>query len=106
MIILPPLSLSLPHHLFLTHTGTLDDTIDVDGLSLRDVRKGTKKIESESVYKKSEELEAKRRTFLKELQVTKASLELVFRTENFNDLTGKDFIAFNFIFLRLLLVLL
>lgn len=62
----------------------------MDGLSLIDMKEGTKHKVAPEIYKRTEELENKRRAFLKELQLTKTSLELVFRTENFNDLTGRD----------------
>ena len=70
--------------------GNLDDTIDVDGLSLNDLKKSTKNRVSQEMYRRTEELEVKRRALYKELQQTKASLELIFQTENLNDLTGRD----------------
>jgi hypothetical protein len=70
------------HHL----TGNLDDTIDVDGLNLHDLRE-TKKV-SEKQYSRMEELEARRRALLRELQNAKSSLDIVHKTENFNDATG------------------
>ena len=70
--------------------GNLDDTIDVDGLSLNDLKNSTMNRVSPEMYRRTEELEVKRRALFKELQQTKSSLELIFKTENLNDLTGKD----------------
>ena len=70
--------------------GNLDDTIDVDGLSLNDLKNSTMNRVSPEMYRRTEELEVKRRALFKELQQTKTSLELIFKTENLNDLTGKD----------------
>lgn len=69
--------------------GNLDDTIDVDGLSLNDLRqsKSVKSI-STAQYARMDALEHSRRALLKELQNAKISLETVFKTENFNDTTG------------------
>jgi hypothetical protein len=67
-------------------TGNLDDTIDVDGINLHDLRQ-TKKV-SEEQYSRMEELEARRRALLRDLQNAKSSLDVVYKTENFNDATG------------------
>ena len=58
----------------------------MDGLNLHDLRQ-SKKV-SEEQYSRMEELEARRRALLRELQNAKASLDLVHKTENFNDGTG------------------
>jgi hypothetical protein len=58
----------------------------VDGLNLHDLRE-TKKV-SDKQYSRMEELEARRRALLRELQNAKSSLDLVHKTENFNDATG------------------
>ena len=70
-------------------SGNLDDTIDVDGLSLNDLRqsKSVKSI-STAQYARMDALEHSRRALLKELQNAKISLETVFKTESFNDSTG------------------
>ena len=65
----------------------MDDTIDVDGINLFDLRQ-TKKV-SESQYKEMEVLESRRRELMGELQRSKLVLENIFQTETFNDLTGK-----------------
>ena len=67
--------------------GTLDDTIDIDGLNLFDLRKSKKTTESD--YEDIEKLESKRRQLLRELQAVKDQLNIVFKTESFNDATGK-----------------
>jgi hypothetical protein len=94
----PPIHLSIIYHSHHpsppTHhstpiLGNLDDTIDVDGLSLNDLRQ-SKSVKSVSTaqYARMDALEHSRRALLKELQNAKMSLETVFKTENFNDATG------------------
>ena len=65
----------------------MDDTIDIDGLNLFDLRKSKKTTESD--YEDIEKLESKRRQLLRELQAVKDQLNIVFKTESFNDATGK-----------------
>ena len=64
----------------------MDDTIDIDGLNLFDLRKSKKTTESD--YEDIEKLESKRRQLLRELQAVKDQLNIVFKTESFNDATG------------------
>jgi hypothetical protein len=66
--------------------GTLDDNVDVDALNLYDLRKGTKVTESE--YLAMGELEAKRRALMKEVKINKDQLQVIYKTESFNDNTG------------------
>ena len=66
--------------------GTISDTIDVDGMNIYDISKAKPKTEDE--YTKMDELEQKRRDMLKEIKVVKDQLQSIFKTENFNELTG------------------
>ena len=66
----------------------MDDLIDIDGLNLFDLRK-SKKI-TEVDYEDMEKLESKKRGLLRELQSVKDLLNVVFKTENFNDATGDE----------------
>ena len=66
--------------------GTISDTIDVDGMNIYDISKAKPKPEDE--YTKMDELEQKRRDMLKEIKVVKDQLQSIFKTENFNELTG------------------
>ena len=66
--------------------GTLHDMIDIDGLNLFDLRKSKKTTEAD--YEDIEKLETKRRQLLRELQAVKDQLNIVFKTESFNDNTG------------------
>ena len=67
----------------------MDDLVDTEGLGLFDLRKSKKT--SESDYEDMEKLETKRRVFLRELQTAKDLLNVVFKTETFNDTTGKNY---------------
>lgn len=58
----------------------------MDGLNLFDLRKSKKT--SEADYEDIEKLETKRRGLLRELQSVKDQLNIVFKTESFNDATG------------------
>ena len=69
--------------------------IDIDGLNLFDLRKSKKTTEAD--YEDIEKLETKRRQLLRELQAVKDQLNIVFKTESFNDNTG--IIQTNIIFL-------
>jgi len=66
--------------------GTISDTIDVDGMNIYDISKAKPKTEDE--YTKMDELEQRRRDMLKEIKVVKDQLQSIFKTENFNELTG------------------
>ena len=59
----------------------------MDGLDLTHLRKSKPSLE---LYKRTAELEAKRRVCLKELQSTKAALDLIYQSETFNELTGME----------------
>jgi hypothetical protein len=66
--------------------GDLQDNIDVDGLNLYDLRKSRKT--SEEDYDDIEKLNTKRRNLMRELGNVKDQLQIVFKTETFNDSTG------------------
>jgi hypothetical protein len=66
--------------------GNLDDSIDVDGLNLYDLRKGLKL--SDADYSLMENLERQRRELLRELKMTKDRLQDVYKTEVFNENSG------------------
>lgn len=67
-------------------SGNLDDLIDIEGLNLFDLRKSKKTTEVD--YEDIEKLESKKRGLLRELQSVKDLLNVVFKTETFNDATG------------------
>lgn len=69
-----------------TLKGSISDTIDVDGMNIYDVSKAKPKTEDE--YSLMDDLEQKRRDMLKEIKVVKDQLQSIFKTENFNELTG------------------
>jgi len=66
--------------------GTISDTIDVDGMNIYDIGKAKPKTEEE--YSLMDDLEQKRRDMLKEIKVVKDQLQSIYKTENFNELTG------------------
>ena len=66
--------------------GVIDDNVDVDALDLYDLRKGKPVTEEE--YQAMEKLENKRRVILKEIQICKERLQVVYKTEIFNENTG------------------
>ena len=63
-----------------------EDYVDVDGLSLYDFRGDVKMSRAE--LRQCDELERKRRALLSELSSAKSSLEVAYRTENYNNETG------------------
>jgi hypothetical protein len=76
--------------------------IDIEGLNLFDLRKSKKT--SEQDYEEIEKLESKKRGFLRELQNVKDQLAVVFKSETFNDTTGKNsFFFLLFMFCSVLL---
>ena len=65
--------------------GNLDDPVDIDRITLFDIRK--EKLNQET-YKEIEQVEDKRRMLLKELRGVKEQLQEAYKTESFNDVTG------------------
>jgi len=66
--------------------GVIDDNVDVDALNLYDLRKGSRITEAE--YLAMGTLEANRRVLMKEIRLAKEHLQLVYKTEIFNENTG------------------
>jgi len=66
--------------------GTISDNIDVDGMNIYDISKAKPKTEEE--YTAIDDLETKRREMIKEIKVVKDQLQSIYKTENFNELTG------------------
>jgi len=66
--------------------GVIADHVDVDALNLYDLRKNTRVTEEE--YVEMGRLEAKRRVLMKEIRLAKEHLQLVYKTEIFNENTG------------------
>lgn len=65
--------------------GNLDDPVDIDKLTLYDMRK--EKLNQEA-YKKMESLEDQRRLLLRELRSIKEQLQETYKSETYNDSTG------------------
>jgi hypothetical protein len=66
--------------------GIIDDHVDVDALNLYDFRKGQRITQEE--YKLMSELEAKRRELMRDIRIDKERLQVIYKTETFNENTG------------------
>lgn len=66
--------------------GQVSDNIDVDALNLYDLRKNI--TISEAEYKEMEKLEAERRKWNRDLKTVKDQLQVVYKSETFNEITG------------------
>lgn len=65
--------------------GNLDDPVDIDRLTLHDIRR--EKITTK-MYKRMEGLEDKRRLLMRDLRSVKDQLQEAYKTETFNEVTG------------------
>jgi hypothetical protein len=66
--------------------GVLDDSVDAEALNLYDLRKGQRITQEE--YTATGELEARRRALMKDVRMSKERLQVVYKTETFNENTG------------------
>lgn len=66
--------------------GHVEDTMDMEGLKLFDLRKGMTITDED--YTKIEYLEAQKRDLMRELRLIKDRLQDAYKTETFNDMTG------------------